>query len=90
MSHNLLRYRTRRKAKVGTKVDPGKYGHRFMISIPSGEVMISTHLFCIVPMYIAQRELFSNLIVLEMTDYNVILGMYFLDKYSTSIECRCR
>ena len=61
-------------------------GHRFMISIPSKEVMISTHWLCTVPMYIAQRELFSNLIVLEMIDYDVIMGMDFLDKYRASIE----
>ena len=61
-----------------------------MISIPSREVMISTHWFHIVPKYIAQRELFSNLIVLEMMDYNVILGMDILDKYSISIEYQCQ
>ena len=59
-----------------------------MISVPSREVMISAHWLSIVLMYIAQRELFSNLIVLDMTDYDAILGMDFLDKYNASIECQ--
>ena len=41
-------------------------------------------------MYVARRELFKNLIILEMADYDVILEMDFLDKYSASIECHCR
>ena len=59
-----------------------------MISVPFGEVMIFVYWLRAVPMYIAQRELFSNLIILEMINYDVILGMYFLDKYSASIECQ--
>ena len=62
-------------------------GHRFMISLPYGKVMIFVYWLRVVPMYIARRELFNNLIILEMTDYDVILGMDFLDKYSASIEC---
>ena len=50
-------------------------GHRFMISVPSWEVMIFVYWLRVVPMYIAQKELFSNLIVLEMTNYDVILEM---------------
>ena len=59
-----------------------------MIILPSGEVMVFVHWLCTVPIYIVQRELFDNLIVLEMMDYDVILGMDFLDKYIASIECR--
>ena len=63
-------------------------GHRFMISLPFGEVMISIHWLRIVPMYIAHRALFSKLIRLEMMNFDMILGMDFPDKYNTSIDYR--
>ena len=49
---------------------------------------MSTHWLQVVPMRIVNKELYSNLIVLEMFDYDLILGMDFLGKYNTSIECR--
>ncbi|CAH9130500.1 unnamed protein product [Cuscuta epithymum] len=52
--------------------------------------MLSTHWLRAVPMSIAGRELFVDLIVLDMRDYDVILGMDFLQKYSASIICRKR
>ena len=60
-----------------------------MISVPSGEVMISVYWLRAMPMYIVRRELFSNLIVLKMMNYDGILEMDFLDKYNTSIEYHC-
>ena len=39
-------------------------------------------------MRIVDRELYSNLIVLETFDYDLILGMDFFGKYNTSIECQ--
>ncbi|WP_262708580.1 hypothetical protein, partial [Arcticibacter tournemirensis] len=42
------------------------------------------------PVKISERELYSDLIMLDMPDYDVILGMDFLSKYDASIECRKR
>ena len=50
--------------------------------------MASTHWLRAVSVMIADRELFCDLIVLDMTDYDVILGMDFLIRYGASIECR--
>ena len=35
----------------------------------------------------ANRELYMDLIILDMYDYNIILGMDFLAKYNATIEC---
>ena len=50
--------------------------------------MASTHWLRAVPVIIADRELFCDLIVINMTDYDVIFEMDFLIKYGASIECR--
>ena len=38
----------------------------------------------------ADRELYVDLIILDMYDYDVILGMDFLTKYNATIDCRKR
>lgn len=52
------------------------------------EVMVSTRWLSAIPMRIIDRELYSDLIVLDMHDYDVILGIDFLNKYNATIECR--
>ncbi|KAL5575507.1 hypothetical protein UlMin_017206 [Ulmus minor] len=39
---------------------------------------------------VTEKELYVDLIVLDMYDYDVILGMDFLAKYNATIECRLR
>ncbi|XP_074579526.1 uncharacterized protein LOC141836013 [Curcuma longa] len=68
-------------------IPPDVLGGQFLTTLPSGEIMASTHRLRAVPVRIADRELFGDLIVLHMTDYDVILGMDFLIKYGASIEC---
>ena len=74
--------------KLGRSLDVLSEG--FTTALPSGEVIVSTHWLRAVSMRIVDRELFSDLIVLEMYDYDLILGMDFLGKYNASIECRKR
>ena len=62
-------------------------GYNFLTTLPSREVIRSTHWLRSVPMNILDRELHNDLTVLDMQDYDVILGMDFLSKYSSSIEC---
>lgn len=50
--------------------------------------MVSTRWLSAIPMRIIDRELYSDLIVLDMHDYDVILGIDFLNKYNATIECR--
>ncbi|KAL5541081.1 hypothetical protein UlMin_043367 [Ulmus minor] len=62
----------------------------FRTSLPSGDVLISTHWLRAIPMLVSNRELYVDLIMLSLHDYDVILGMDFLSKYNATIECRHR
>ncbi|KAL5543934.1 hypothetical protein UlMin_007718 [Ulmus minor] len=62
----------------------------FRTSLPSGNVLISTHWLRAIPIQVSDRELYVNLIILNMYDYDVIMGMDFLSKYNAIIECRHR
>ena len=41
-------------------------------------------------MVIFERELSADLVILDMIDYNVILGMDFLSKYEVTIDCKTK
>ncbi|KAL5559637.1 hypothetical protein UlMin_035848 [Ulmus minor] len=60
----------------------------FRTSLPSGDVLVSTHWLRAIPIQMSDRELYVDLIILNMYDYDVILGMDFLSKYNATIECR--
>ncbi|KAL5545109.1 hypothetical protein UlMin_008893 [Ulmus minor] len=62
----------------------------FRTSLPSGDVLISTHWLRAIPVLVSNRELYVDLIMLDLHDYDVILGMDFLSKYNATIECRHR
>ena len=58
------------------------------VSLPSGENLTSWFGFKVVLVKIAGRELPVDLMVLEIIDYDVILGMGWLSKYNVTIFCR--
>ena len=62
----------------------------FSISMPYGEILFSSHWLQAIPMIISGRELYVDLVVLNMHDYNVILGMDLLRKYNDMIKCQNR
>ncbi|KAL5548516.1 hypothetical protein UlMin_003747 [Ulmus minor] len=66
------------------------FARTFRTSLPSGDVLVSTQWLRAIPVLVANRELYVDLIILNMCDYDVILGMDFLSKYNTTIECRHR
>ncbi|XP_062091879.1 uncharacterized protein LOC133797823, partial [Humulus lupulus] len=65
-----------------------KLSEVFSTMLPSGEILYSTHWLRGVPICIDGRELYADLIMLEMADYEVILGMDWLSKYNATIDCR--
>jgi len=52
--------------------------------------MLSNYWLRAVPIVIAGRELSVDLVILDMFDYNVIVGMDFLSKYGATINCKAR
>ncbi|XP_062073030.1 uncharacterized protein LOC133777449 [Humulus lupulus] len=65
-----------------------KLSEVFSTMLPSREILYSTHWLRGVPICIDGRELYVDLIMLEMHDYEVILGMDWLSKYNVTIDCR--
>ena len=52
--------------------------------------MLSNYWLRVVPVIISERELSVDLVVLDMIDYDVILGMNFLSKYGATIDCKAK
>ena len=65
-----------------------RIGQAFKTALPSGDVLLSSHWLRHVLVEIAGRELSADLVVLNLVEYDVILGMDFLGKYNATIDCR--
>ncbi|KAL5565129.1 hypothetical protein UlMin_028293 [Ulmus minor] len=65
-------------------------GQTFRTVLPSGDIMLSSYWLRAVPVVISERELCADLVVLDMTDYDVILGVDFLSKYGAMIDCKAK
>ena len=57
-----------------------------VVSLPSGENLTSRISFKEVPVKVIERRLPVGLIVLEMVDYRMILGVGWLSKYNATIS----
>ncbi|KAL5569387.1 hypothetical protein UlMin_025962 [Ulmus minor] len=62
----------------------------FRTVLPSSDIMLSSYWLRVVPVVISERELCADLVMLDMTDYDVILGMDFLSKYGAMIDCKAK
>ncbi|KAL5561945.1 hypothetical protein UlMin_031692 [Ulmus minor] len=60
------------------------------LQLPSGATLLSDSWLQATPVIIDGRELYVDLVVLEMHDYDVILGMDWLSKYNAKIDCKKR
>ena len=58
--------------------------------LPFGDVMISSYWLRTIPIVITGRELIVYLVIINMYDYDIILGMDFLAKYEAIINCKAR
>ncbi|KAL5549797.1 hypothetical protein UlMin_005028 [Ulmus minor] len=62
----------------------------FRTVLPSGDIMLSSYWLRAVPVVVSEREMSVDLVVLDMVDYDVILGMDFLSKYGATIDCKAK
>lgn len=62
----------------------------FSTTLSSGKIMLSNYWLRHIPITIVGRQLYVDLVILDMFDYNVILGMDFLRRYNATIACQER
>ncbi|XP_060973969.1 uncharacterized protein LOC133039158 [Cannabis sativa] len=64
------------------------YASGFGTLLPSGDLIVSTRWIRSLSFWIDGCELTANLIELQMSDFDIILGMDFLSKYGATIDCK--
>ncbi|XP_022865717.1 uncharacterized protein LOC111385546 [Olea europaea var. sylvestris] len=60
----------------------------YSVTIPSGDVQQTNLIVRACTILTENRELYANLIVLDMKDYDIILGMDWLSRYQATIDCK--
>ncbi|XP_073024282.1 uncharacterized protein [Primulina eburnea] len=60
---------------------------QFTIMLPSGDVICPTGVIRACPIHVNERILFSDLIVIPMIEFDMILGMDSLSSYRAVIDC---
>ncbi|TYK21776.1 putative polyprotein, identical [Cucumis melo var. makuwa] len=73
---------------MGLEVEP--LGSILSVSTPTGEVMLSKDKIKACQVEVANHVLDVTLLVLDMRDFNVILGMDWLSANHASIDCFCK
>ncbi|KAK6151819.1 hypothetical protein DH2020_014454 [Rehmannia glutinosa] len=71
--------------RLGRTPDVAEVGYN--VTIPSGDSKQTNPILkaCVIP--IENRELYADLVVLAMNDYDIILGMDWFSKYGATIDC---
>ena len=69
-------------------IKPNDLTQPFVMATPSGETIQSTFWFWDIPIFLNGCELSVDVVVLEMQDFVIILGMDWLSKDHATIDCR--
>ncbi|XP_060968705.1 uncharacterized protein LOC133036210 [Cannabis sativa] len=64
------------------------YASRFGTLLPSGDLIASTRWIRSLSFWIGVCELTANLIELQLSNFDIILGRDFLSKYGEMIDCK--
>ena len=83
-SHSFIAAHTSNKLEWKKAV----FTQPFYTVTPAGDLYKSTSWFRNVPIKISNKVLYANLIVMEMNDYELILGMEWLSTHHAVIDCR--
>ena len=57
------------------------------VATPMGDSLVCNSMLKSCVIQIEDREMLSNLILMDMYDYDVILGMVWLATYHASVDC---
>ncbi|XP_022870780.1 uncharacterized protein LOC111390021 [Olea europaea var. sylvestris] len=60
----------------------------YSVTIPPGDVQQTNLIVRACTILTENREFYANLIVLDMKDYDIILGMDWLSRYQATIDCK--
>ncbi|GJV01098.1 putative nucleotidyltransferase, ribonuclease H [Tanacetum coccineum] len=64
--------------------------HALSISTPKRNIVIISHEFRNCPLRVGDNIRYANLLPLEMSDFNIFLGMDWLTKHQATIDCHTR
>ncbi|WMV42247.1 hypothetical protein MTR67_035632 [Solanum verrucosum] len=59
----------------------------FMFLPPAGKSIIVTHAYCVGPILFMGFQTGADLVILDMTDFDIILGMTWLSPYYAVLNC---
>ncbi|XP_070008863.1 uncharacterized protein [Nicotiana sylvestris] len=71
-------------------IEPKQLLEPFSISTPVGDYLIASRVYRGCVIIIQDQETTTDLIELEMVDFDVIIGMDWLYKYYTILDCRAK
>ncbi|WMV19603.1 hypothetical protein MTR67_012988 [Solanum verrucosum] len=60
------------------------------VSTPVGKSIIVTHVYCTCPILFMGFQTWADLVILDMTDFNIILGMSLLSPYYDVLNCNAK
>ena len=60
------------------------------VSTPVIESVIVTHLYCACPIVIMGFQTWADLVILDMTEFDIILGMTWLSPYYVVLNCNTK
>ena len=66
---------------------PEPLNHNIHVSTPSGDLLTGTLVYKSCPIDVSSHKLFVDLIVLDIRDFEVILGMDWLASYHANVDC---
>ena len=69
---------------------PKKHSEFICVSTPVGESILVERVYCDCPIFVSYKSAMTDLIGLDVVDFDVILGMNYLHAYYSSIDFRTR
>ena len=75
-----------RYAKLCDK-KPGLMDYDLSVATPMGDSLVCNSMLKYCVIQIEDREMLADLILMDMYDYDVILGMDWLEAYHASVDC---